>query len=195
MTATILDILHCPIFHLNHFVSDTGSCLRFQAVCTRLGTINIVSLSGYRQYHQIRLLKEAQHIPTMDVNICTLCTLCKLSLSTHKGTNPSIQNSMRFKCGNVNCHWWYLLCWLYKHYWCCCLCPERERQSSCIYWYPLSMFDLKTETQSSLLSSWSNWTTQGRLMSGMMTVMYRYHYHQKSVVSCVVTLSSSSCEW
>jgi hypothetical protein len=40
------------------------------------------------------------------------------------------------------------LFWLYKHYWCCCWCPETETSS--FYWALLSRFHLKTEIESSL---------------------------------------------
>jgi hypothetical protein len=31
-----------------------------------------------------------------------------------------------WRCENVNSNWWFVLCWLYKSYWCCCWCPETE---------------------------------------------------------------------
>jgi hypothetical protein len=35
--TTVLDIIHRPLFHLKHTVSETGFCLRLQVDLTQLG--------------------------------------------------------------------------------------------------------------------------------------------------------------
>jgi hypothetical protein len=40
ITIAILDIIHRPVFHLKHNVSETGFCLRIQVEHTQLGLID-----------------------------------------------------------------------------------------------------------------------------------------------------------
>jgi hypothetical protein len=68
-------------------------------------------------------------------------------------------------CGNVNSHWWFVLCWLYKYYWCL------ETETSSIYWAQLSRFHLKMEKESSL-------RTIVWIMSGVVIVILIYHRHK-----------------
>jgi hypothetical protein len=46
---------------------------------------------------------------------------------------------------NVNSLWWFVLCWLYKPYWCCCCLLLALSVGP-----HLSRFHQKTETQSSI---------------------------------------------
>jgi hypothetical protein len=41
ITIKILDIIHCPIFYLEHNVSEIGFCLRLQVVPTYLNQVDI----------------------------------------------------------------------------------------------------------------------------------------------------------
>jgi hypothetical protein len=54
ITITILDIIHCPVVHLKHDVSET-LCLRHQVVPTQLGPPKIETSSFYwahlRRFH------------------------------------------------------------------------------------------------------------------------------------------------
>lgn len=74
--------------------------------------------------------------------------LCSACMSMQR----LVPSYVEFECvENCNSSYWFVLCWLYKWYWCYWRSPERERQtdSSCIYFAELSTFHQKTEKQSS----------------------------------------------
>jgi hypothetical protein len=43
ISIAILDIIHCPVFYLNHNVLETACCLRFHVLPTQLGPIDRAS--------------------------------------------------------------------------------------------------------------------------------------------------------
>jgi hypothetical protein len=129
ITLKILEIIHRPVFYLKLDVMETGFCLRIQVEPVQMGPVNRANICFRTQATtSIVFIKLTQQKPPVRVNI-----FYTLNLHTHMGPNfymymhCFMDNVFKSKrCANVSFHSWFLLCSLYKHYWYCCWCQERD---------------------------------------------------------------------
>jgi hypothetical protein len=83
ITITILDIIYCPIFHLEHGILENRFCLLFQAEHTQLGPTDGTSFCLQTPATTpVGFIKPTQHKPLRVNNFPSLEFLLRLWTST-----------------------------------------------------------------------------------------------------------------